>query len=126
MPSILKEIQESLAETFGIKSTLHYVKSCDVHRLIVTGRINIERFYQFISFRDLKKQERLIFGVNGFSRNSACYEDYLLAVKLWEDGYSLRVISKKIGVSYGAIFKWVHNLAKPVSLPKQNRNIYVN
>ena len=125
-PLILKEVQESLTKTFGIKSTLHYVKSKDAHRLIVTGQINIKRFYHFISFRDLKKQERLLFGVNDFKRKSACYEDYLLATKLWKEGYSLRTISKRIGVSHGAVFKWIHNIAKPVSLPKKNRDIHVN
>jgi len=120
-PNILKEIQESLNKTFGIKSKLHYGKSQDIHRLFITDKISIKRFYDSISFRDFKKQERLLIGINKFKQNSPQYEDYLLAKNLWKEGYSLRKISKKIGISYGAVFKWVHNISKPVCLPNKKR-----
>jgi len=130
LPFILKEIQQSLNETFGIKSTLIQTKSKNAYRLIITGQINIRRFYEYISFRDIKKQQRLILGINSFKRKSASYEDYLKALSFHKKGYSIRDIAKKIGVSYGAIFRWVHNTAKPVSLPqrkiKKSRNIYAD
>ncbi|MBI5060835.1 MAG: hypothetical protein HZB67_00815 [Candidatus Aenigmarchaeota archaeon] len=119
LPHILNEIQQSLNETFGIKSTLVHTRSENAHRLLITGQVNIKRFNEYISFRDAKKKERLILGVNSFKRKSASHEDYLEARSLYEKGCSLREIAKKIGVSHYAIFKWVHNTSKPVCLPKR-------
>ena len=119
-PEILMEIQASLNKTFGINSTLHYIKSNDVHRLIITGQVSIQRFCHHISFRDIKKQTRLQRGITNFKNRAPSFEDYSIALKLRKEGYSLRKIAKKIGVSYGAIFKCI---AKPVSLPARRGEI---
>jgi intein-encoded DNA endonuclease-like protein len=127
LPHILEEIRLSLNETFGIKSTLVSTKSGNAYRLLISGQVNIKRYHQYISFRDARKQERLLLGINSFGRKSAYHEEYLKALDLHKKGYSIRKIANEIGVSHGAVFRWIHNTAKPVSLPKRNkRDISVN
>ena len=117
-PAILKEIHDSLSRTFKIKSTLHYIESSNVYRIVITGQINLRRFYENISFRASGKRNRLSYGINNFKRRSPSYEDYLVAIGLKKEGWSLRQIAKELGVSYGAVRKWVNNISKPVSLPE--------
>lgn len=121
-PAILKEIQDSLSQTFRIESTLHYVKSSHAYRIVITGQINLKRFYENISFKGPKKRNRLFHGLNNLKRNSPSYEDYTDAIDLKKKGSSLRQIANKIGVSHSAVRKWINGVSKPVSIPNKNDN----